>query len=121
MSAINLVQKLSLFADQWSPKIVAALNDYHLKLAKIEGEYIWHSHPETDELFYVVAGSMEMHLRDTVIPMQTGDVYVVPAGVEHKPVAAQECHILLIEPAGTLNTGDASATAQKPSTIGDWI
>jgi mannose-6-phosphate isomerase-like protein (cupin superfamily) len=104
---INFADKLSLFSDLWSPRIIAQMNDYHFKLARIQGEFIWHSHPETDEVFIIISGSMQIHLRDELVELSAGEMYVVPKGIEHKPVADQECHILLIEPAGTLNTGDA--------------
>lgn len=103
---INFTEKFSLFSDLWSPRIIAQMNDYHFKLAKIKGEFIWHSHPETDEVFIIIAGSMQIHLRDDIISLNEGELFVVPKGVEHKPVAKNECHILLIEPVGTLNTGD---------------
>ncbi len=104
---INLAAKLEGIAEHWSPKIVAELNGQHVKLAKIKGEFVWHAHEAEDELFIVIHGAMEMHLRDRVIHLGEGDCYVVPRGVEHKPVAAEEAHILLLEPAGTVNTGDA--------------
>lgn len=103
---INFTDKFSQFSDLWSPRIIAQMNDYHFKLAKIKGEFIWHSHPETDEVFIIIAGSMQIHLRDDIISLNEGELFVVPKGVEHKPVAKNECHILLIEPVGTLNTGD---------------
>jgi mannose-6-phosphate isomerase-like protein (cupin superfamily) len=106
-SAINFSDKFAQFTDLWSPRIIARMNDYHFKLAKIQGEFIWHSHPETDEVFIVIKGSMQIHLRDGVVHLNAGEMYVVPKDVEHKPTAEQECQILLIEPAGTLNTGDA--------------
>jgi mannose-6-phosphate isomerase-like protein (cupin superfamily) len=112
-SPINFANKLSLFSDLWSPRIIARMNDYHFKLAKIQGEFIWHSHPETDEVFIVIQGSMQIHLRDGVVHLNASEMYVVPKGVEHKPTAAQECQILLIEPAGTLNTGDAGGEMTK--------
>ena len=118
-SAINLTDKLSQFSDLWSPRIIAQMNDYHFKIARIKGEFIWHSHPETDEVFIVIAGSMDLHFRDGVVNLIAGEMYVVPKGVEHKPVAEGECHILLIEPAGTLNTGDASGELTKQDEI--WI
>jgi mannose-6-phosphate isomerase-like protein (cupin superfamily) len=104
---INFVDKFSKFSDLWSPKIIAQMNDYHLKIAKIKGEFIWHSHPETDEVFIVIAGQMIIHLRDGEVELNAGEMYVVPRGVEHKPSAEGECQILLIEPIGTVNTGDA--------------
>ena len=103
---INLAEKLAKFSEQWSPKIVAQINDYHFKIAKIEGEFIWHDHPETDEVFIVLKGQLEIELRDGNVLLNEGELFVVPKGAEHKPIAKQECHILLIEPAGTLNTGD---------------
>lgn len=104
---INFANKFTKFADLWSPKIIAQMNDYHFKLAKIKGEFIWHSHEDTDEVFIVINGSLTIHLRDGEILLKEGEMYVVPRGVEHKPSAQQECQIMLIEPAGTINTGEA--------------
>jgi mannose-6-phosphate isomerase-like protein (cupin superfamily) len=118
-SAINFTDKLAQFSDLWSPRIIAQMNDYHLKLAKIEGEFVWHSHPGTDEVFIVIQGSMNIHLRDGIVKLDEGEMYVVPKGIEHKPSAEHECHILLIEPAGTLNTGDAGGEMTKQDEI--WI
>jgi len=103
---VNLQDKFSKFSEHWSPKIIARMNDYHFKLAKVQGEFIWHDHPETDEVFLVMKGQLEIHLRKGIVTLNEGEMFVVPRGVEHKPVAEQECHILLIEPAGTVNTGD---------------
>lgn len=103
---INFEEKLGKFSEQWSPKIIAQLNDYHLKLAKVQGEFVWHNHPETDEVFIVVKGQLDIFFRDGKVSLSEGEMFVVPKGVEHKPVAENECHILLIEPAGTVNTGD---------------
>lgn len=119
IDAINLSQKLSLISEPWDPKIIARLNDYHVKIAKIEGEFVWHSHPETDELFLVVEGEMVMHLRDHLLPLKSGELCVVPAGVEHKPAADGVCSILMLEPAGTLNTGDAGGEHTMQEV--DWI
>ncbi|MBN8581886.1 MAG: cupin domain-containing protein [Anaerolineae bacterium] len=107
-SSINLQEKLTKFSEHWSPKIIAQLNDYHLKLAKVQGEFVWHDHPETDEVFIVVNGHLEILFRDGKVSLNEGEMFVVPKGVEHKPVAEQECHILLIEPAGLVNTGNAT-------------
>lgn len=104
--SINLQEKLAKFSEHWSPKVIAQMNDYHFKIAKIEGEFIWHDHPETDEVFLVLKGQLQIQLRDGNVILNEGEMFVVPKGMEHKPVAAQECHILLVEPAGTLNTGD---------------
>jgi len=116
---INLQDKLSKFTEHWSPRIVAQMNDYHFKLAKVRGEFVWHAHPETDEMFLIVMGRLEIHLRDGVVELGEGEMYVVPRGVEHKPVAVNECHILLIEPAGTVNTGDIVSDRTAPSDA--WI
>ncbi|MEJ2758698.1 MAG: cupin domain-containing protein [Anaerolineales bacterium] len=119
VQAINFQEKLALFQEQWSPKIIAKLNDYHFKLAKIQGEFVWHSHPETDEVFIVVEGSFEMQLRDKNLHLQAGEMCVVPKGVEHRPFAAEECALLLVEPAGTVNTGDTQSDMTAPHD--DWI
>ena len=103
---INIQEKLSKFAEHWSPKIIAQMNDYHFKIAKVQGEFIWHDHPETDEVFLVLKGQLQIHFRDGVVTLKEGEMFVVSKGLEHKPVADCECHILLVEPAGTVNTGD---------------
>ena len=119
-SSINLQEKLTKFSEHWSPKIIAQLNDYHLKLAKVEGEFVWHDHPETDEVFIVVNGHLDILFRDGKVSLSEGEMFVVPKGVEHKPVAEQECHILLIEPAGLVNTGNAKdSTLTAPNDV--WI
>lgn len=112
---INVRDALATFSERWSPKIVAALNDYHVKLAKLEGELPWHSHPETDELFLVVDGELELRFRDGNRRLRSGELCVVPRGVEHQPHAARECRVILIEPAGTTNQGDLGGTP------GEWI
>lgn len=116
---INLQEKLSKFTEHWSPKIIAQMNDYHLKLAKVQGEFVWHDHPDTDEVFLVVKGKLDIHFRDGMVTLNEGEIYVVPKGVEHKPVAESECHILLIEPAGTVNTGAAVSDKTAPNDV--WI
>lgn len=103
---ISLREKLSSIKEQWSSKVVAQLNDYHIKIARIEGEFVWHSHPETDELFFVVEGVMTIHLREGELSLQAGELCVIPRGMEHKPEADKECCIVMVEPAGTVNTGD---------------
>lgn len=104
---IDLAQKLSLFTEHWSPKVVARLNDYEIKLVKLEGEFVWHRHDETDELFLVISGELTIQLRDGDVTLGPGQLFVVPRGVEHCPIAAGEVHAMLIEPAGVVNTGDA--------------
>ena len=104
--AINLQNKLEKFSDQWAPRIIAQFNDYHIKLVKVKGEFVWHDHKETDELFIVLKGTLDILFSEGKTTLNAGEMYIVPRGVEHKPVAEQECHILLIEPAGTINTGE---------------
>ena len=116
---INFEEKLLKFSEHWSPKIIAQLNDYHLKLAKVQGEFVWHDHPETDEVFIVVKGQLKILFRDGDVLLNEGEMFVVPKGVEHKPVAENECHILLIEPACTVNTGDVKDDLTAPNNI--WI
>lgn len=117
---VNLQQKLTKFSEHWSPKIIAQLNDYHLKLAKVQGEFVWHDHPETDEVFLIVKGELTILFRDGEVKLNEGEMFVVPKGVEHKPVAENECHIMLIEPAGTVNTGDSEkSNLTAPNDV--WI
>ena len=106
MERIRLTDKLDHIREYWEPKIVAELNGQHVKLAKIAGEFIWHSHEQEDELFLVLRGRMTMEFRDRKVALEPGDVLVVPRGVEHRPVAEEETHILMFEPAGTRNTGN---------------
>jgi mannose-6-phosphate isomerase-like protein (cupin superfamily) len=105
--AVDLVEKLSLFSEHWSPKVVARLNDYEVKVVKLRGEFVWHKHDDTDELFFVISGELTIRLRDRDISVRPGQLFVVPRGVEHCPVAGEEVHALLIEPTGVVNTGDA--------------
>ncbi len=104
---INFKKKFKKFTKQWSPKIIAQMNDYHFKLVKIEGDFSWHDHKDTDEVFMVLEGELRIDFRDSEVVLKEGEMAVVPKGVEHKPFASKECKILLIEPAGTVNTGDA--------------
>ncbi len=106
MEKINLAQKLALFADHWNPRIIGELNGQHVKLAKLLGEFVWHSHAEEDEMFLVLKGTLLMRLRDRDIELSEGEFFIVPRGVEHLPVAVEEVHVLLFEPASTLNTGN---------------
>jgi mannose-6-phosphate isomerase-like protein (cupin superfamily) len=118
-SSINLQEKLTKFSEHWSPKIIAQLNDYHLKLVKVQGEFVWHDHPETDEVFLVIKGQLKILFRDGEVNLNEGEMFVVPKGMEHKPVAENECHIMLIEPAGTVNTGDAESNLTAANDV--WI
>tara|TARA_B100000029_G_C16816740_1_gene682552 strand:+ start:118 stop:483 length:366 start_codon:yes stop_codon:yes gene_type:complete len=104
---INFKNKYSKFTKHWSPRIIAEMNDYQFKLAKIKGEFVWHNHKDTDETFIVIEGEMILRLRDKDIRLKKGEMYVVPRGVEHKPCAKNECKILVVEPRGVVNTGEA--------------
>lgn len=106
-SAINVADKLAGFGEHWSPRVIAEMNDYQFKVVKLLGEFVWHSHADTDETFVVVAGTLRMQFRDRDVVLQAGEMIVVPRGVEHCPSADAECHVLLIEPRGVVNTGDA--------------
>ncbi len=108
IEAVNLAQKLTLFQEYWSPKVVGELNDNYLKVVKVKGDFVWHKHDEDDELFLVLKGRLVIQLRDQDITLNEGDFLVVPKGVEHRPIAADEAHILLIEPKTVVNTGDAT-------------
>ena len=107
MEKVNLAEKLALFSEPWQPKIVAELNGQHVKLAKFRGDFVWHSHDETDEVFIVLDGGIAIEFRDGKVELKSGEMFVVPKGLEHKPFAENECKIMLVEPAGTVNTGDA--------------
>ena len=106
MEKINTFEKLSLFLDHWSPKIVGELNGQQVKLVKFQGEFVWHKHDNEDELFYVLKGNFQMHFRDRIIEINENEFIIVPRGVEHKPVAAEEVAVMLFEPSTTLNTGN---------------
>lgn len=119
MDKINLTEKFTLFDDYWSPKIVGELNGQHVKLVKLKGEFIWHHHDAEDELFLVVKGRLTIKLRDRDVILEEGEFFIVPRGLEHKPVAAEEAHVLLFEPATTLNTGNVRSerTVENLDTI----
>ena len=117
--SINFKSKFRKFTDQWSPKIIAQLNDYHVKLARVEGDFTWHDHKNTDEMFLVIEGSLRIDFRDGDVILKEGEMYVIPKGVEHKPFAEKECKILLIEPAGTLNIGEAGGDQTSKDNL--WI
>lgn len=106
MKKVNIAEKLSLFSEHWSPKIVGALNGQYVKLAKLKGEFVWHKHEEEEELFYVLEGELEIEFRDKTIKINKNEFLIVPNGVEHKPVAKDEVSVMIFEPISTLNTGD---------------
>jgi mannose-6-phosphate isomerase-like protein (cupin superfamily) len=112
-AAVNLAEKLALFSEHWSPKIVAQFNGHDVMVVKARGEFVWHAHPDTDDFFLVLQGSLVIQLRDGEVRLGPGDLYVVPRGVEHRPLAEDEVHLLLIEPQGTPNTGDRATAAVK--------
>jgi mannose-6-phosphate isomerase-like protein (cupin superfamily) len=116
---INLREKLARFTSRWDPKIVAELNGQHVKLVKFEGPFIWHRHEHEDELFLVVEGEFVMEFRDGSVPVRAGELIVVPRGIEHRPVAEKEVHVLLFEPASTVNTGDAGG--ERTVAAPEWI
>ena len=118
-SVINLKEKLAKFSEHWSPKIIAQMNDYHFKLVKLEGDFVWHSHVDTDETFIVLYGEMSIAFRDGKVDLRAGEMFVVPKGVEHRPFAEKECKIMLVEPAGTVNTGDAAGDLTAEDNV--WI
>jgi mannose-6-phosphate isomerase-like protein (cupin superfamily) len=112
-TAINLAQKLATFEEHWSPRTVAKLNDLDVMVVKVKDEFVWHKHDETDDFFLVLKGVLDIEMRDRTVTLGPGELYIVPRGVEHRPVAKEEVHLLLIEPAGTPNTGDSTTAAPR--------
>lgn len=117
--SINLQDKLAGFSDHWSPKIIAQMNDYHFKLVKFQGDFIWHRHDDTDEVFIVVEGKMSIDFKTDKVDLKSGEMFVVPKGTAHKPFAELECKVMLVEPAGTVNTGDAGGNLTAKEDV--WI
>ena len=118
MSKVNFGEKLSKFSEQWTPKVIAEMNDYQFKLVKIEGEFVWHQHDDTDEAFIVIEGNMKIVFEDGLVELSECEMYVVPRGVRHKPCAASECKVMLVEPRGVVNTGEADSGLTAPND--DW-
>ena len=118
-ASINLAEKLAQFSEHWSPRVVAELNDYQFKVVKLQGDFVWHSHPDTDEAFIVIDGEMEIGFRDGAVTLRAGEIYVVPKGVEHITRASRECHALIIEPRGVINTGDAGGSLTARNDV--WV
>lgn len=116
---INLKEKFSKFDRHWSPRIIAEMNDYQFKLAKVKGEFVWHDHPDTDEVFIVIDGTLDIEFRGGKVTLESGELFVVPQGVEHKPVTKSECKILIVEPKGVVNTGDSGGELTAKNDI--WI
>lgn len=117
--AINFKDKFSKFTEHWSPRVVAEMNDYQFKLVKVEGEFIWHDHPDTDEVFIVLEGILNIEFRDGLVTLNSGEMFVIPKGVEHKPVANSECKIMIVEPKGVVNTGDAGSELTAENDV--WV
>ena len=105
--ALNFEEKFSRFSDHWFPRVIAEMNDYQFKLVKVQGQFVWHKHPETDEVFIVINGVLDIEFKDGKVTLESGEMFVIPKGVEHRPVAKKECKMMLIEPKGVVNTGDA--------------
>lgn len=118
-NAINLQQKLSLFAEQWTPKVIAEMNDYQFKVVKLQGDFVWHSHKDTDETFIVIEGDLRIDFRDGAVHLAPGEMFVVPKDKEHKPFAEREVMLMLIEPRGVRNTGEAGGERTAPNDV--WI
>ena len=116
---INLKEKLSKFSDHWSPKVIAEMNDYQFKLVKIKGDFVWHNHGDTDEFFLVIEGEMKIEFKDETVILKEGEIFVIPKGVEHKPYAEEECKIMIVEPRGVINTGDAESNLKASNDV--WI
>jgi mannose-6-phosphate isomerase-like protein (cupin superfamily) len=117
--AINLEQKFGLFHDLWAPKVIAEMNDYQFKIVKVKGDFVWHDHKDTDETFIVLDGNLTIYFRDGSVEVGKGEMYIVPKGVEHRPYAAEQVKILLIEPRGVLNTGQTGGERTAQNDV--WI
>ncbi len=119
LKSINLSEKMTRIEEHWSPRVIAELNDYQFKLARIKGEFVWHKHDDTDEAFLCLDGEMEIRFREGAVHLKAGELFVVPRGVEHQPVAHEECSIMLLEPRGVINTGDAGGELRAENDV--WI
>lgn len=118
-ASINFADKFSRFTEHWSPRVVAEMNDYQFKLVKVQGEFVWHSHADTDEVFIVLDGELTLRFRDGEVVLRAGEMYVVPKGVEHLPVATGECRMMLVEPRGVVNTGEAGGELTARNDV--WV
>lgn len=119
MQKINIAEKFNCFSDHWAPRVIAQMNDIQFKLVRFEGEFVWHAHQDTDETFIVINGNMQIKFRKKTVSLEKGEMIVIPKGVEHKPVAKNECCAMLVEPAGTVNTGEAESDQTAENDI--WI
>ena len=119
MNKVNFAEKLGLFNEHWSPKVAAQMNDYQFKLVKLLGEFVWHDHPDTDEAFICLSGELCIELVDKKVRLSPGELFVIPKVVKHKPVAEKECHVMIIEPQGVINTGAESGKLTADNDV--WI
>ena len=119
MNKVNLSEKFSLFSEHWTPKIIAELNDYQIKIVKVKGDFVWHNHSDTDEFFFVIEGTLFIEFESKTMQLDAGELYVVPQGLQHRPYAKEECKILLIEPRGVVNTGEADSELTASNDV--WV
>ena len=119
MNKVNLSEKFALFSEHWTPKIIAELNDYQIKIVKVEGDFVWHDHSDTDEFFFVIEGTLFIEFESETMELNAGELYVVPKGIQHRPFAHGECKVMLIEPRGVVNTGEASSDLTASNDV--WI
>lgn len=119
MAKVNLQDKFSKFDEHWTPKVIAEMNDYQFKLVKVKGEFVWHNHSHTDEVFIVIEGCLKIEFAEQTVELSAGEMYVVPKGVQHKPYAEEECKVMLVEPKGVVNTGEAESNLTASNDV--WI
>tara|TARA_B100001113_G_scaffold58835_1_gene44362 strand:+ start:1329 stop:1700 length:372 start_codon:yes stop_codon:yes gene_type:complete len=119
VNKVNLSEKFALFSEHWTPKIISELNDYQIKIVKVEGDFVWHDHSHTDEFFFVIEGTLFIEFESETMELKAGELYVVPKGVQHRPFAHEECKIMLIEPRGVVNTGDSESELTASNDV--WI
>jgi mannose-6-phosphate isomerase-like protein (cupin superfamily) len=118
-NAINFKDKFTKFTEHWSPRVIAEMNDYQFKLVKVEGEFVWHDHPDTDEVFIVIEGCLNIEFRDGIVTLESGEMFVIPKGIEHKPTAISECKIMIVEPKCVVNTGDSGTELTAKNDV--WV
>ena len=119
VNKVNLAEKFALFSEHWTPKIIAELNDYQIKIVKVKGDFVWHDHSNTDEFFFVIEGTLFIEFEGETMELNAGELYVVPKGVQHRPYALEECKVMLIEPRGVVNTGEAESNLTASNDV--WI
>ena len=119
MAKINFQDKFAKFSEHWTPKVIAEMNDYQFKLAKVQGEFVWHNHADTDETFIVIEGELKIEFENQTVELSEGDMFVVPKGIEHKPWSENECKVMIIEPRGVVNTGNSEGELTASNDV--WI